>query len=358
MCLRSADSETWHREVRRPPRRVRNATGGCRTSSVGPHAVAPHSFPPIAPPSVKLRPPRRAVRPWWPPAAVPGRRARRSLGRDGNSHRRPAFQRSVLVRERAQVQALPQAARGADRARTRSARCGPCRRHRPPALRRHRAARPVERAAHQVARAHRAHAPGRRRWPPRSCAWPASRSRPASPPTRSTRSSTSCTIERGAYPSPLNYNGFPKSVCTSVNEVICHGIPDARALQDGDIVNIDVTVFLDGVHGDTNATFFVGDVDDGEPPPRARHRGVHVARHRGRANRAARSATSAGPSRTTPSRTATAWCGRSSATASASSSTPTSRSSTTTSRGRRTIMRPGMTFTIEPMITLGTWQHT
>jgi methionyl aminopeptidase len=70
------------------------------------------------------------------------------------------------------------------------------------------------------------------------------------------------TIERGAYPSPLNYNGFPKSVCTSVNEVICHGIPDARALQDGDIVNLDVTVFLEGVHGDTNATFFVGDVDD------------------------------------------------------------------------------------------------
>ena len=68
-------------------------------------------------------------------------------------------------------------------------------------------------------------------------------------------------IERGAYPSPLNYNDFPKSVCTSVNEVICHGIPDTRALQDGDIVNLDVTVFLDGVHGDTNATFLVGDVD-------------------------------------------------------------------------------------------------
>ena len=67
------------------------------------------------------------------------------------------------------------------------------------------------------------------------------------------------TIERGAYPSPLNYHGYPKSLCTSVNEVICHGIPDARALQDGDIVNLDVTVFLDGVHGDTNATFIAGD---------------------------------------------------------------------------------------------------
>ncbi|HEX9994569.1 MAG TPA: type I methionyl aminopeptidase [Acidimicrobiales bacterium] len=69
-------------------------------------------------------------------------------------------------------------------------------------------------------------------------------------------------IRRGAYPSPLNYRGFPKSLCTSVNEVICHGIPDDRALADGDIVNLDVTVFLDGVHGDTNATYPVGRVDD------------------------------------------------------------------------------------------------
>ena len=69
-------------------------------------------------------------------------------------------------------------------------------------------------------------------------------------------------IDRGGYPSPLNYNGFPKSLCTSVNEVICHGIPDDRALLDGDIVNLDVTIYLDGVHGDTNATFFVGDVDE------------------------------------------------------------------------------------------------
>ncbi|MGH9077947.1 MAG: type I methionyl aminopeptidase [Acidimicrobiales bacterium] len=69
-------------------------------------------------------------------------------------------------------------------------------------------------------------------------------------------------LERGAYPSPLNYNGFPKSVCTSVNEVICHGIPDDRPLVTGDIVNIDVTAYLGGVHGDTNATFFVGEVDE------------------------------------------------------------------------------------------------
>ena len=68
-------------------------------------------------------------------------------------------------------------------------------------------------------------------------------------------------IERGAYPSPLNYRGYPKAICTSVNEVICHGIPDDRALRDGDIVNLDVTTYVDGVHGDTNATFLVGDVD-------------------------------------------------------------------------------------------------
>jgi methionine aminopeptidase type I len=64
----------------------------------------------------------------------------------------------------------------------------------------------------------------------------------------------------GGYPSPLNYHCFPKSVCTSVNEVICHGIPDARALVEGDIVNVDVTAFLGGYHGDLNETFLVGTV--------------------------------------------------------------------------------------------------
>jgi methionyl aminopeptidase len=68
-------------------------------------------------------------------------------------------------------------------------------------------------------------------------------------------------VERGAYPSTINYHGYPKACCTSVNEVICHGIPDSRELQDGDICNIDVTGWIGGVHGDTNATFFVGDVD-------------------------------------------------------------------------------------------------
>jgi methionyl aminopeptidase len=66
--------------------------------------------------------------------------------------------------------------------------------------------------------------------------------------------------DHGAYPSTLGYRGFPKSLCTSVNEVICHGIPDNRRLNDGDIVNIDITAFIGGVHGDTDATYFVGDV--------------------------------------------------------------------------------------------------
>ena len=69
-------------------------------------------------------------------------------------------------------------------------------------------------------------------------------------------------VRRGIYPSPLNYHGYPKAICTSVNEVICHGIPDDRTLVEGDIVNIDVTSYVDGVHGDTNATFAVGAIDD------------------------------------------------------------------------------------------------
>jgi methionyl aminopeptidase len=69
-------------------------------------------------------------------------------------------------------------------------------------------------------------------------------------------------VENDAYPSTLGYRGFPKSLCTSLNEVICHGIPDSTVLRDGDILNIDITAYIGGVHGDTNATFLVGDVDE------------------------------------------------------------------------------------------------
>ncbi|MBX3021860.1 MAG: type I methionyl aminopeptidase [Bdellovibrionales bacterium] len=70
------------------------------------------------------------------------------------------------------------------------------------------------------------------------------------------------TLSHGAVPAPLGYHGFPKSVCTSVNDCICHGVPDATVLKDGDIINVDVTCILDGYYGDTSATYFVGEVSD------------------------------------------------------------------------------------------------
>ncbi|ADU48547.1 type I methionyl aminopeptidase [Intrasporangium calvum] len=90
-------------------------------------------------------------------------------------------------------------------------------------------------------------------------------------------------LDHGAYPSPLGYKAFPKSICTSVNEVICHGIPDTRRLEDGDIVNIDVTAYIHGVHGDTDATYLVGAVDDEsrllvERTHEAMMRGIRAAR--------------------------------------------------------------------------------
>jgi methionyl aminopeptidase len=80
------------------------------------------------------------------------------------------------------------------------------------------------------------------------------------------------TVRRGARPAPLNYKGFPKSVCTSINEVVCHGIPDKQSLKDGDIINVDITTVYEGFHGDTSATFYIG-----TPSPDAR-RVTEVAR--------------------------------------------------------------------------------
>jgi methionyl aminopeptidase len=163
-------------------------------------------------------------------------------------------------------------------------------------------------------------------------------------------------IERGAYPSPLNYHGFPKSVCTSVNEVICHGIPDRRPLADGDIVNLDVTVFLNGVHGDTNATFLVGDVDPEsrrlvEVTEECLWRGIeavapgrpvsdigkaiedHAKKHRMGVVRAF-IGHGIGEQFHTDLQILHYY-----------------------DPSASTVMRPGMTFTIEPMITLGTWRH-
>ncbi|WP_028708119.1 type I methionyl aminopeptidase [Propionicicella superfundia] len=96
-------------------------------------------------------------------------------------------------------------------------------------------------------------------------------------------------LDHGAYPSALGYRGFPKSICTSVNEVICHGIPDTRPLEDGDLVKIDVTLFKDGVHGDNCATFFCGDVpaasrDLAERTKEAMNRGIRAVRPGRRVN--------------------------------------------------------------------------
>lgn len=163
-------------------------------------------------------------------------------------------------------------------------------------------------------------------------------------------------IARGAYPSPLNYNGFPKSLCTSVNEVICHGIPDDRALVDGDIVNLDVTLYLDGAHGDTNATFEVGEVDEeSRRLVAATHEclleGIAAVRPGrpisdiGAAIEARAHAGGYGVVR--------AFVGHGVARKfHGPPHVPHHFDANAT-----TVITPGMTFTIEPMITLGTWRH-
>ncbi len=163
-------------------------------------------------------------------------------------------------------------------------------------------------------------------------------------------------IRRGGYPSPLNYGGFPKSLCTSVNEVICHGIPDDRALVDGDIVNLDVTIFLDGVHGDTNATFPVGTIDRASADlirvtRECLDRGIVAVkpgrpiRDIGRAIQAHAEGRGYGVVR--------AFVGHGIA-----EQFHTDLQIPHYDNARATaIMEPGMTFTIEPMITMGAWQH-
>jgi len=166
---------------------------------------------------------------------------------------------------------------------------------------------------------------------------------------------TAC-IARGGYPSPLNYHGFPKSLCTSVNEVICHGIPDDRALIDGDIVNLDVTVFLDGVHGDTNATFLVGEVDEEsrrlvEVTREAMMRGIGAVRP-------GRPVSAIGAAIEDHAHGAgygvvRAFVGHGVGEQfHGSPQVPHYHDPSAT-----TVIQPGMTFTIEPMITLGTWRH-
>ncbi len=164
------------------------------------------------------------------------------------------------------------------------------------------------------------------------------------------------TIARGGYPSPLNYRGYPKSVCTSVNEVICHGIPDDRALRNGEIVNIDVTIFLEGVHGDTNATFPVGSIDE----------------HSARLVEVTRQCLDQGIAAVKPSRPISD-IGRAIQTHAEANGYEVIRAFVGHGIGEQfhtdmqiphyyeprltTPMEVGMTFTIEPMIAMGTWQH-
>jgi methionyl aminopeptidase len=163
-------------------------------------------------------------------------------------------------------------------------------------------------------------------------------------------------LAKGAYPSPLNYHGYPKSLCTSVNEVICHGIPDDRPLADGDIVNLDVTVFLDGVHGDTNATVPVGQVD-------AASRALV---------RVTRECLELGLAAVRPGRPLSD-IGRAIEDHATRHGYGVVRAFVGHGIGEQfhgppsvphyfdpaatMVMEPGMTFTIEPMITMGTWRH-
>jgi methionyl aminopeptidase len=162
--------------------------------------------------------------------------------------------------------------------------------------------------------------------------------------------------DHGAYPSTLGYKGFPKSCCTSLNEVICHGIPDSTEIQDGDIINVDVTAFVNGVHGDTDATFCVGAVFE---EARLLVERTHEAMMRGiRAVAPGRPLNAIG-------RVIEAYAKR--------FGYGVVRDFTGhgigesfhsglyvphyDNPGLTTVMEPGMTFTIEPMITLGTHEY-
>jgi methionyl aminopeptidase len=167
-------------------------------------------------------------------------------------------------------------------------------------------------------------------------------------------------LKRGGYPSPLGYGGsvmpFPKSVCTSVNEVICHGIPDSTVLKDGDIVNCDVTIYLDGVHGDTNATFLVGEVDEAsrklvEVTRRSLDVGIAAVRPGGRVRDIGRAiqAYAEGEGYGVIRAFVGHGIGRT-----FHSDPQVFHYDNPAARG---VLEPGMTFTIEPMISIGDWRH-
>ena len=160
--------------------------------------------------------------------------------------------------------------------------------------------------------------------------------------------------DHGAYPSTLGYRGFPKSLCTSLNEVICHGIPDSTELRDGDICNIDITAFINGVHGDTNATFLVGEVDEEsrllvERTHEATMRGINAVAPGRQLNVIGRVIESY--ARRFGYGVVRDFTGHGIGTAFHSGLVVPHYDDPTAT----TVLEPGMTFTIEPMINLGTY---
>jgi methionyl aminopeptidase len=163
-------------------------------------------------------------------------------------------------------------------------------------------------------------------------------------------------VAHGAYPSTLGYRGYPKSSCTSLNEVICHGIPDSTVVNDGDIINLDVTCYVNGVHGDTNATFFVGEVDEESKlltlvAEECMWKGIEAVVP-------GRPISDVGKAIETHAKlhrmgVIRAFIGHGIGELFHSDIQVLHYFD---SRNNM-IMRPGMTFTVEPMISLGTWQH-
>jgi len=163
-------------------------------------------------------------------------------------------------------------------------------------------------------------------------------------------------IDLGGYPSTLNYHGYPKSLCTSVNEVICHGIPDSRVLEDGDIVNLDITIFLDGMHGDLSETVLVGTVDEeSRRLVRVTHdclmRGISTVRPGAMIRDIGKAIQ--GLAEREGFGVVKAFVGH--GIGEQFHIAPNVPHYYTA--GASTIMEPGMTFTVEPMVTVGTWRE-
>src|SRR3954452_736122 len=163
-------------------------------------------------------------------------------------------------------------------------------------------------------------------------------------------------VDHDAYPSTLGYRGFPKSCCTSLNEVICHGIPDSTVIAEGDIVNIDVTAYIGGVHGDTNATFLAGDVSEEdrllvERTREAMMRGIRAIKPGRELNVVGRVIESY--ARRFGYGVVRDFTGHGIGRSFHSGLVVLHYDETSV----HTLLNPGMTFTIEPMITLGTIEY-